>query len=150
MCALSPANGDAGGGWSAEHCLSYNPVVHNLMNLHRAPQHRDSGHLLFHPSISSTNDLHFKYVLYSKRILCFTYTNFCRLLSLGNLVWPHGWPSFEQEVWREISWGPFQPQSSYDPKSSPLTFFLPTPLFLDWLQVDILNLFIQVSSLSTR
>lgn len=35
-------------------------------------------------------------------------------------------------------------------KSSPLTSFLPTPPFLDWLWVDILNLFIQISRLLTR
>lgn len=35
--------------------------------------------------------------------------------ALSNLVWPHSWPSFEQKVRLEISWGPFRPELSCDP-----------------------------------
>lgn len=57
MCTLIPANADASGGFSIEHCPSCDlccDKVHDLMNLHRAVQRWDSGHLLLHPSINST------------------------------------------------------------------------------------------------
>lgn len=35
--------------------------------------------------------------------------------AVSNLVWPQSWPCLEQEVGREVSSDPFQPQLSYEP-----------------------------------
>lgn len=129
-----------------EHYLSYDPMVHDLTHLHRAPQHW--GHLLFYPFVNSTDDLHFKHFLYSECFLCFMWTNFCRLLFLGTLVWPHAGPALSRKLTRGLLTD-LQTQLTCDPKivSTHLFFFffLLTILFSEWLQVEILNLFIQIS-----